>query len=250
MAHCVLIARAVLPLLRGIGLLWLEQVRNLLMSSAFDAISIAWSIHSFWGFNLPVSPWFIIWSFLFSKWWPFLKEECKKRADFPKKKVIQRGVKYLKEGGKKIMAKIHFSVWQQAWIRWEISPYPAYGKQILRLLATLAIELLLLLSWGCWYHTVWSLGSHTCGRHVWKFTPEWYFWGEKFWQEMHYLSYSVCFIAKVLCIHHLLPNLRWVCACALFLILYAFLFTCPHTQIYVSLAFVVVQKMSECELKY
>lgn len=177
MAHCVLIARAVLPLLRGIGLLWLEQVRNLLMSSAFDAISIAWSIHSFWGFNLPVSPWFIIWSFLFSKWWPFLKEECKKRADFPKKKVIQRGVKYLKEGGKKIMAKIHFSVWQQAWIRWEISPYPAYGKQILRLLATLAIELLLLLSWGCWYHTVWSLGSHTCGRHVWKFTPEWYFWG-------------------------------------------------------------------------
>lgn len=101
MALSVLIAGAILFWHRGRELLSLEQGRNLLMSFVSNAISSAWSVHSFWVFNLPVSSLFIICSFLFSKCWPFLKEECRKRAGFLKKWVVKREVKYHKERGKK-----------------------------------------------------------------------------------------------------------------------------------------------------
>lgn len=149
----VLIAGAILFRHRGRELLSLEQGRNLLMSFVSNAISSAWSVHSFWVFNLPVSSLFIICSFLFSKCWPFLKEECRKRAGFLKKWVVQREVKYHKERGKKERErkkecggeKGWKSIFDcgsgrsqeavlQAWIKWETSPCCAYRRQILRLL--------------------------------------------------------------------------------------------------------------------
>lgn len=151
MALSVLIAGAILFWRRGCELLPLEQVRSWLVSFVLNAISSAWSVHSFWVFNLPVSSLLIICSFLFSKCWPFLKEECRKRAVFPKKWVVQREVTYSKEGRKRekerksVAGGGQKSIFDhgsgrsqeavlQAWIKWETSLYCVYRRQILRLL--------------------------------------------------------------------------------------------------------------------
>lgn len=72
------------------------------------------------------------------------------------------------------MAGKHFSVWQEEKLGGSATSLDEVRNQLksclwkanpkVIALATLAVELLLLLSWGCWYHAVWNLGSCAWGR--------------------------------------------------------------------------------------
>lgn len=171
MARSVLISGAILFLRRGIALLWLEQVRNLLMSSVWCcfhrlAYSFLLGFQSTCKLIIHYLKLAVLQMVTFSK-------KCWKGAVFPKKWIIHRGVKYPKEWGKTMAGK-HFSVWQEEKLGGSATSLDEVRNQLksclwkanpkVIALATLAVELLLLLSWGCWYHAVWNLGSCAWGR--------------------------------------------------------------------------------------